>query len=138
VRNSTNSSRHVRYCYIDQYRNQAPTLRVSPGDTLIVRLKNEISLSATGPLSTNGPVGRAKNAGLAKHDPCTGGTMSAAATNLHFHGLAIPPLCHQDETIKTLVEPGDPPFEYRIKIPLNQPPGLYWYHPHVHGFSEEQ
>jgi len=138
VRNSTNSSRHVRYCYIDQYRNQAPTLRVSPGDTLIVRLKNEISLSATGSLSTNGPVGRAKNAGLAKHDPCTGGTMSAAATNLHFHGLAIPPLCHQDETIKTLVEPDDPPFEYRIKIPLNQPPGLYWYHPHVHGFSEEQ
>lgn len=62
--------------------------------------------------------------------------MSAAATNLHFHGLAVPPLCHQDETLRTLIEPGDPTFLYRIRIPADQPPGLYWYHPHVHGFSE--
>jgi FtsP/CotA-like multicopper oxidase with cupredoxin domain len=64
--------------------------------------------------------------------------MTLASTNLHFHGLAVPPVCHQDETIKTLIQPGDPPFEYRLQIPKNQPPGLYWYHPHVHGFTEEQ
>jgi FtsP/CotA-like multicopper oxidase with cupredoxin domain len=63
--------------------------------------------------------------------------MSAAATNLHFHGLSLPPVCHQDETLRTLVQPGDPPFEYRLRIAPKQPPGLYWYHPHVHGFSEE-
>ena len=63
--------------------------------------------------------------------------MSAAATNLHFHGLSLPPLCHQDETLRTLVLPGDPPFEYRLRIAAEQPPGLYWYHPHVHGFSEQ-
>jgi FtsP/CotA-like multicopper oxidase with cupredoxin domain len=40
--------------------------------------------------------------------------------------------------VKTLIEPGDDPFEYRIQIPKSQPPGLYWYHPHVHGFSEQQ
>ena len=62
--------------------------------------------------------------------------MSAAATNLHFHGLSVPPLCHQDETLRTLIEPGDPPFQYRVRIPADQPPGLYWYHPHVHGFNE--
>lgn len=64
--------------------------------------------------------------------------MGPSATNLHFHGLAVPPVCHQDETIKTLVEPGDPPFEYRVQIAKNQTPGLYWYHPHVHGFTEDQ
>jgi FtsP/CotA-like multicopper oxidase with cupredoxin domain len=40
--------------------------------------------------------------------------------------------------LKTLVQPGDPPFEYRFKIPVDEPPGLYWYHPHVHGFSKQQ
>jgi FtsP/CotA-like multicopper oxidase with cupredoxin domain len=64
--------------------------------------------------------------------------MTPSSTNLHFHGLGVPPVCHQDETIKTLIQPGDTPFEYRIQIPKNQPPGLYWYHPHVHGVSEEQ
>lgn len=64
--------------------------------------------------------------------------MTPASSNLHFHGLAVPPVCHQDETLRTLVQPGDPPFEYRIQISKQQPPGLYWYHPHVHGFSEVQ
>jgi FtsP/CotA-like multicopper oxidase with cupredoxin domain len=71
-------------------------------------------------------------------DSCAGAVMTASGTNLHFHGLSIPPACHQDETLRTLVRAGDMPFEYRITIPKNQPPGLYWYHQHVHGFSEEQ
>ena len=40
--------------------------------------------------------------------------------------------------MRTLIQPGDSPFEYRIRIPEDQPPGLYWYHPHVHGFTEPQ
>jgi len=64
--------------------------------------------------------------------------MSAVSTNLHFHGLTIPPVCHQDDVMKTSVQPGDPPFEYRFRIPDDEPPGLYWYHPHIHGFSKEQ
>ncbi len=38
---------HVRYCYLDEQGNQAPTLRLQPGDTLVVNLKNEISLPST-------------------------------------------------------------------------------------------
>ena len=64
--------------------------------------------------------------------------MSAVATNLHFHGMAIPPVCHQDDVLKTAIDPGDPPFEYRVRIPVDQPPGLYWYHPHIHGFAESK
>src|SRR5580698_11313566 len=40
--------------------------------------------------------------------------------------------------MKTSVQPGDAPFEYRFRIPDDEPPGLYWYHPHIHGFSKEQ
>ena len=61
--------------------------------------------------------------------------MTALTTNLHFHGMTVPSVCHQDEVLKTLIQPGDAPFEYRLRIPDDEPPGLYWYHPHVHGFS---
>ena len=70
--------------------------------------------------------------------PCANPTMSAVSTNLHFHGIAVPPSCHQDDVLKTMVHPGDPPFEYRFRIPADEPPGLYWYHPHVHGFTNAQ
>jgi FtsP/CotA-like multicopper oxidase with cupredoxin domain len=63
--------------------------------------------------------------------------MSAVATNIHFHGLNVSPLCGQDEVVHTLVQPGQS-FDYTVQIPANEPPGLYWYHPHPHGFSEGQ
>src|SRR5881628_2668769 len=44
-------------------------------------------------------------------------------TNLHMHGLAVSPGRTQD---------------YEIRIPTTHPPGLYWYHPHPHGRSDEQ
>ena len=71
-------------------------------------------------------------------NPCADEEMTALSTNLHFHGLSVPPVCHQDDVLKTMIAPGDPPFEYRFQIPPDTPPGLYWYHPHVHGFSNAQ
>jgi len=139
IRSSPDPNGHMRYCYVDEHGNQAPTLRVQPGDRLYLRLKNEISIPSMNDSSDAIRIkAAAKNLGARKHDPCAGGTMTAASTNLHFHGLSVPPVCHQDETLKTHIEPGDPPFEYRIQIPRDQPPGLYWYHPHIHGFSEDQ
>ena len=138
-RNSLDSNGHMRYCYVDAHGNQSPTLRLLPGDRLVLTLKNEIAVSATVSSSkATSTVIAMDHSRHGEHDPCTGGAMSPVSTNLHFHGLAIPPKCHQDETIKTLIQPGDPPFEYRVQIPRTQPPGLYWYHPHVHGFTEEQ
>ena len=63
--------------------------------------------------------------------------MSASATNIHFHGTNVAPVCGQDEVVHTLVQPGQS-FDYNVQIPHNEPPGLYWYHPHPHGFSEGQ
>jgi FtsP/CotA-like multicopper oxidase with cupredoxin domain len=106
-------------------------LRVNPGDEIILNLHNEL------PPSTR--VSRDHvHAAPANADSCGKGTITASSTNLHFHGLNIPPVCHQDDVIHTLIQPADPPFEYRIKIPAWEPPGLHWYHPHPHGFSERQ
>ena len=63
--------------------------------------------------------------------------MGFFSTNLHFHGMSIPPVCHQDDVLHTFVQPGQE-FDYDVRIPVNQPPGLYWYHPHVHGITESQ
>ncbi len=113
----------TRYCYVSSDGIQSPTLRVQPGDEVVLRLKNDLP---------------ATSSGHAHPGACGTGSMTASTTNLHFHGLNIPPTCHQDEVLRTAVEPGDTPFEYRIHIPADEAPGLYWYHPHPHGFSERQ
>ncbi len=64
--------------------------------------------------------------------------MTPDSTNLHFHGLTVPAICHKDDVLKTAIQPGDPPFEYRFQIPPDEPPGLYWYHPHIHGYTKAQ
>jgi FtsP/CotA-like multicopper oxidase with cupredoxin domain len=121
----------TRYCYVSQDGSQSPNLRVHPGDLLILTLKNE--LSATGQPVSEPPHAHSDASACAGH-----GVMSSSATNLHFHGLAIPPVCHEDDVLTTSVLPADPAFEYRVRIPADQPPGLYWYHPHLHGFSKAQ
>jgi FtsP/CotA-like multicopper oxidase with cupredoxin domain len=136
---------HTNFCYVDSEGRLAPNLRVHPGDTVILTLRNEASVgpddgassSATIPHMQHQPEVSSHNTTASAND-CSGGPMVALATNLHFHGLEIPPVCHQDETLKTSIRPGARPFEYRFQIPTDTPPGLYWYHPHPHGFSKMQ
>jgi FtsP/CotA-like multicopper oxidase with cupredoxin domain len=117
-----------RYCYLYAGKTEAPTLRMHPGDWLTLRLKNALPKSTGGHVH-NMPPG-----------PVCGspGPITANTSNLHFHGMNVPPTCHADDVLYTLIQPNDPPFEYKVQIPLNEPPGLYWYHPHPHGFSEAQ
>lgn len=49
-----------------------------------------------------------------------------------------PPGVPQDDVVHTSIQPNDLPFEYRVRIPSDQPHGLYWYHPHLHGFTRTQ
>jgi FtsP/CotA-like multicopper oxidase with cupredoxin domain len=122
------------YCYTDAAGRESPTLRVKPGDLVILHLKNALS-AADGANPSSMPPHTHPSPWA---ESCSSGAMSAVSTNLHFHGLTIPPVCHQDDVMKTVVEPGDPAFEYRFRIPEDEPPGLYWYHPHIHGFSKQQ
>ena len=117
-----------RYCYVSDGLTQAPTLRVHAGDELVLTLKNDLPAGSAPAIHVHTQTQQA----------CGGSQMTAASTNLHFHGLSVPPVCHQDDTLRTLVSPSDPAFEYRIKLPPDQSPGLYWYHPHPHGYTEEQ
>jgi FtsP/CotA-like multicopper oxidase with cupredoxin domain len=123
---------HLRYCYLYGDSTQAPTLRLNPGDEVILTLENDIP---PGPLRKTPP--RIMDMVMAK-DACLAGPMGPTSTNLHFHGLAISPDCHQDDVLHTVVGPSATPFEYRFQIPGDQPPGLYWYHPHLHGFTKGQ
>jgi FtsP/CotA-like multicopper oxidase with cupredoxin domain len=153
----------TRFCYVVANGNQSPTLRLAPGDLLILNLKNDLSVadsdssvpvvggatpsSATSSAAaTAASVSSANSSHAQQHaaaaekrgDPCANATMSITSTNLHFHGLTIPAACHADDVLRTSLQPGDPPFEYRFRIPPNEQPGLYWYHPHIHGFSKAQ
>lgn len=136
LRNDKQPDGILRYCYLSADGAQAPTLRVRAGDLLILRLRNELSRLEPEAGHTSMPVMPMSHRGVPGHaDPCSSGVMSAVSTNLHFHGLTVPPLCHQDDVLRTSIQPGDPSFEYRFRIPADEPPGLYWYHPHVHGFT---
>jgi FtsP/CotA-like multicopper oxidase with cupredoxin domain len=135
----------ARYCYLAKDGSQAPTLRVGPGDELILSLKNELpgksSAQRQAPAQSTGHHPDAAASGSSMRmipEPCAGAEMTPLSTNLHFHGLTVPSACHQDDVLNTMIEPGDPPFVYRFQIPSDEPPGLYWYHPHIHGFTKAQ
>ena len=141
VRDVPDAHGNTLYCYTDAAGRESPTLRVKPGDLVILHLKNALTEIDAAQSSAMAPHAHpASSSGSTGHGPesCGNGEMSAVSTNLHFHGLTIPPVCHQDDVLKTLVHPGDPAFEYRFRIPDDEPPGLYWYHPHIHGFSKQQ
>ena len=126
----------VRYCYLLPDGSESPTLRLNRGDLLILHLTND--LTDTDPSASNAHSHMAHSPGARTPDPCTSDAMTSVSTNLHFHGLTVPPVCHQDDVLRTSVQPSDAPFEYRFQVPANEAPGLYWYHPHIHGFSSRQ
>jgi suppressor of ftsI len=89
--------------------NVAPTIDVKPGDTIVVDLKNRLPKV-----------------------PPPGGSVLQDDVNLHFHGLTVSPQRPGDDVLTMLAAPGKN-LRYDVPIPKNQEPGLYWYHPHVHG-----
>jgi len=122
---------YTHYCY--DYKTttgyvEAPTLRLNQGDILALTVKDRI---------------QEDSAGIKMSHPASqicgdSGPMTLQSTNVHFHGLNVSPNCHQDDVLTTLIQPGTPGFDFKIPIPADEPPGLYWYHPHVHGFTEFQ
>jgi FtsP/CotA-like multicopper oxidase with cupredoxin domain len=138
-------SNYLEECYIYQSSTgpvEAPTLHLNPGDQLNLSLTNRLSYVPPPPPGPAAPQNSAMSdmanmpamaQSAAARNPCNGGTMVATSTNIHFHGLNIPPLCHQDEIIETDIENTDAAFTYQFQVPTNDAPGLYWYHPHLHG-----
>jgi len=58
------------------------------------------------------------------------------ATNLHYHGLHIPPSGNADNIFLS-VPPGQTQI-YEFTLPKNHPAGTFYYHPHIHELVAEQ
>ncbi|HSC19068.1 MAG TPA: multicopper oxidase domain-containing protein [Rhizomicrobium sp.] len=112
------------FCFKTHDGLESPTLHVWPGDTIVIHLTNKL------PPITTGPGEVIAN----KRNRCGDTTMLLSSINMHFHGVNTSPQCGSDETIRTIVNSGQT-FTYHVKIPKDEPPGLYWYHPHVHGIA---
>lgn len=140
----------VRYCYVYNNNGQnveAPSLRVNPGDQLVINFTNNISITGGAGDARVLKSRHAPNKPMEMGDPamakktgdfCMGGMVDATTTNIHFHGLNIPPICHQDEVVNTIIPNGGSQFQYSTQIPPDDQFGMYWYHPHPHGFSAPQ
>ncbi len=136
-RNAADSTGIMHYCFDYGTANgdvESPTLRVNPGDTLTIDLTNQLNLLGQNAAVHSHMEGMTATAPDST-DPCQSTVANLNTTNIHFHGLNVPPKCHQDDVIHTLIQPSKTPFRYQIQIPANEPPGLYWYHPHVHGMT---
>jgi FtsP/CotA-like multicopper oxidase with cupredoxin domain len=114
------------YCFTTPDGTESPTLHVHPGDHLVINVKNNLPTPAD-----SSEMAMATNAA----DVCGAATMNSASVNIHYHGTNTSPTCHSDEVVHTLINPGET-FRYDVAFPFDEPSGLYWYHPHVHGLSE--
>ena len=139
-----------RLCYVANGIAEAPVIRAHRGEEHDITIRNEI----TDPAAIDGFVTAAtlKNPNQpapaeAVFFPVVPGMHHTAtgATNLHVHGFAVPAVIPQDEVMHNCIDPavgpatcGQREFTYRYKIPADMPPGLYWYHPHVHGEVQAQ
>ncbi len=123
-------SGHMLYCFTTAAGKQSPTLHVYPGDELIIHLKNELPPGVMMTMATMPEMSLTPSAST-----CGTSDMTTTSVNLHYHGANVPPRCYQDEVIKTAIDGGQS-FDYDLHFPTDEPPGLYWYHPHIHGISE--
>jgi len=98
-----------------------PTLRMKPGETLSLTLKNDMMASNNVDCSTTGS------------EYC-----EASITNLHTHGLHVSSkgivdgLAAESDNIFATTAPGGGSTPYAFTIPANHMGGTHWYHPHHH------
>ena len=121
-------------------------LQLSPGDHLRIRLINHLPPAPADAMNAHGS------------NPMMNAMLAANPVNIHTHGLIVAPreataanptwgddiyvLGYPAGKLPRMVSPDetvtDRPIQYDIYIPRNHPPGLYWFHPHVHGLSINQ
>jgi FtsP/CotA-like multicopper oxidase with cupredoxin domain len=124
------------FCFMTANGLENPTLHLNPGDTLNITVTNNTppvvptTTELFNPPNCGDTTALLLNPDTTGLNPMTGGSM-----NIHYHGTNTTPACGGDNVVKTLINPGST-FSYSVKFPANEPPGLYWYHPHVHGLAE--
>jgi FtsP/CotA-like multicopper oxidase with cupredoxin domain len=106
--------------YVRSYEggSPGPTLRMKPGETLKIRLTNDL------------PPNR---------DPMPADMSRPHQfnnTNFHFHGAHASPSGIADNVMRSMV-PGET-YDVEIELPKDHTRGTYWYHPHHHGSADVQ
>lgn len=134
---TTDSVGRQLFCFMTPSGLENPTLHVNPGDTLNITVTNNTPFSEVG---DNDEMFNAPTCGDTEFEQqvgtgAQGFIMTGGSMNIHYHGTNTTPQCHGDNVVKTLVNPGHT-FQYSLQFPTDEPPGLYWYHPHVHGLAE--
>ncbi|HEY7769293.1 multicopper oxidase family protein, partial [Longimicrobium sp.] len=100
-----------------------PTFRVSQGDSVRIRLVNNLPPGDSTrclPMQVGG-----------HQDTPPDCFHGFNYTNIHYHGFHVSPSPNADDVLMQIA-PGDS-FQYAFRIPANQSPGTHWYHPHKHG-----
>jgi len=62
--------------------------------------------------------------------------LKSLPVNLHTHGLVTSPLLNGDNVF-VVVDPEET-FDTEIPIPLSHQSGMFWYHPHVHPYVNQE
>jgi len=96
-----------------------PTLWVRPGDTVDLSFTNNIIFDQADTKPGYGRPPRPTN-----------------ATNLHYHGMHVPPTGTADNML--VMVPAHGSRRYLFQVPFDHPAGLFWYHAHVHGLVTNQ
>lgn len=108
----------------------APTLRVNPGETLIVHYDNDLQdLSIT---DFYDPAFTPAGGEVPLYPP----PLSSAPLNLHTHGLHVSPTGNADNVLLDI--PAGMGNVYTYEVPGDMPNGLYWYHSHRHTLTAQQ
>ncbi len=106
-----------------------PTLRLRPGDTLDLTLRNELPQEKPEEIAKQ----IEQEASQAHIETLP---HSFNTTNLHTHGLHVSPVGNSDNVLLAIGP--QTAFPYEIRVPANHPPGTFWYHAHTHGSTAIQ
>jgi FtsP/CotA-like multicopper oxidase with cupredoxin domain len=106
--------------YVRSYEggSPGPTLRMKPGDTLRIKLINDLPPNRDEMPADMSQPHQFNN------------------TNFHFHGSHASPSGIADNVMRSM-EPGYT-CNIEIKLPEDHTKGTYWYHPHHHGSADIQ
>lgn len=106
--------------YVRSYEggSPGPTLRMKPGETLRIKLINDLP-----------PNRDAMPADMSRPHQFNN-------TNFHFHGGHVSPSGIADNVMRSMA-PGYS-YDIEIKVPKDHTKGTYWYHPHHHGSADVQ
>lgn len=112
----------------------APELRITPGQTVRLTLRNQLPLP--GDADIPGLDGQKCGELPPPPDSNTPHCINFNRTNLHSHGLWISPTGNSDN-VHISIDAGET-FQYEYNVPADHPAGTFWYHSHLHGSTAAQ